>query len=106
MARIGLKSLGEYPLRKLFDIIFRPVNLDKNEPFSGIFGWLVLGLYVIFFDIYAIKSRKIETLTKSFWRITEKIFPGSILIGVWVILSLHLLIEKQARRAYQRRLDA
>jgi hypothetical protein len=58
---------------------------------------------VILFDVYAIKSRKIETLTKSFWRTTEKIFPGSILIGVWVILSLHLLIEKPARKAYQRR---
>jgi ABC-type transport system involved in cytochrome c biogenesis permease subunit len=58
--------------------------------------------YVVAYDTYAIKSRKIETLTRSFWRSTEKTIPGAIFIGVWITLSFHLLIEKPVRKRFFR----
>lgn len=68
---------------------------------SGFFGWLAIVVGVVAYDAYAIKSRRIETLTKFFWRMTEKPIIGSIAIGVWLGLTFHLLIEKSFRKLFQ-----
>lgn len=84
--------------QRLSDFFCQPLSLKKDKRISGLFGWLVLFAYVIAYDFYAIKTRKIETLTRSFWRSTEKTIPGIIFIGAWVTLSVHLLIEKPVRK--------
>lgn len=105
MAKTGFRNLEASPLQKLCDFAFRPVNLEKTESVNGLYGWGVLALGILAYDVYAIKSKKIETLTKSFWRTTEKRIPGSIFIGAWSILTVHLLIEKQIRNYYQRSIN-
>lgn len=72
-------------------------SLEKTKT-SGVFAWLSLALGILAYDIYAIKSSKIETLTRSFWRLSEKESIGIIFIGVWLGLTFHLLIEKSVRK--------
>jgi len=76
------------------------MHTHSSERKSGIFAWAALVLGVIAYDTYAIKSEKIETLTRFFWRITEKPKIGNIFTGVWLGLTFHLLIEKPIKKAY------
>lgn len=89
-----------YLHQKLSDIFSTPLILDKEDKKSGIPAWGGLVLGIIAYDIYAIKSKRIETLTRSFWRLTEKPFTGIALIGVWLGLTFHLLIEKLVRKSF------
>ena len=83
---------------KLSDVIGPPLDLSKSEKKSGLPAWGVLALGIIVYDVYAIKSSKIETFTRAFWRVTEKPKIGNIFIGVWLGLTFHLLIEKLIRK--------
>lgn len=83
---------------KLSDAVSAPFILDKQEKKSGIIAWGGLALGIVAYDIYAMKSKKIETLTRSFWRLTEKPVTSIIPIGVWLGLTFHLLIEKLIRK--------
>ncbi len=94
----GLESLQ----LKLSDVISTPLILEKENKKSGTVAWGGLALGIIAYDIYAIKSKKIETLTRSFWRLTEKPLTGSLYIGVWLGLTFHLLIEKLIRKSFSQ----
>lgn len=93
------KSTKGYHRQKLSDTLAVPLALEKNETISGILGWCGILSAIIAYDVYAIKSKKIETLTRFFWRMTEQPITGSIIIGAWLGLSFHLLIEKLIRKA-------
>jgi len=90
----------EFLQQKLSSAFFTPLVLDKQDKKSGSIAWSGLALGIIVYDIYAIKSKKIETLTRSFWRLTEKPLTGSIFTGVWLGLTFHLLIEKLIRKNF------
>jgi len=83
---------------KLSEALSTPFVLEKQDKKSGTIAWGTLALSILAYDIYAIKSKKIETLTRSFWRLTEKPLTSIIPIGVWLGLSFHLLIEKPIRK--------
>lgn len=81
---------------------FRNKPILEKQTTSGAFAWLSLALLILAYDIYAIKSRKIETLTKTFWRLTEKQTNKIMLFGAWLVLTFHLLIEKPLRKSFGR----
>ena len=93
-----LKNIKGFHPQKFSDAIAGPLILDRELKRSGASAWACLALAIIVYDLYAIKSKKIETLTRSFWRLTEKPTTGSIFIGVWLGLTFHLLIEKLVRK--------
>jgi hypothetical protein len=93
-----LKNGTVFHRQKLSDVVGAPLDLNSLDKKSGLSAWGVR-IGIIVYDVYAIKSKKIETLTRSFWRITEKPKIGSIFIGVWLGLTFHLLIEKLIRKA-------
>jgi len=94
------KSGMEFLRQKLSRVLGSPLVLDRESKKSGSIAWGGLALGIIAYDIYAIKSKKIETLTRSFWRLTEKPFTGAILTGAWLGLTFHLLIEKLVRKSF------
>lgn len=101
-AEIELKNSEGCLLQKLYDYYRNPIILERDRGTGG-FGWLFILLFVIAWDYYAIHTKKIETLTRFFWRTTESNYIKSIpLIGVWIILSFHLLIEKSLRKILTR----
>ena len=95
-----LKNGTEFLQLKLSEAVKAPLVLDKADKKSGSVAWGGLALGIIAYDMYAIKSKKIETLTRAFWRLTEKPLTASIFIGVWLGLTFHLLIEKLIRKNF------
>jgi hypothetical protein len=95
-----LRNLTELLPLKLSKVFNTPLILEKDDKKSGTIAWGGLALGIIAYDIYAIKSKKIETLTRAFWRHTENKITGSIFTGVWLGLTFHLLIEKLIRKNF------
>ena len=92
------KSGMEYRLQKLYDYYSSPIVLEKDERISGAYGWLLLFTAIFLYDAYAIKTKKLETLTRFFWRKTENPTSSLIPIALWTGLTTHLLLEKSIRR--------
>lgn len=74
-----------------------PIILEKDDRTTGVIGWIGLVAIIVLYDYYAIKTKKVETLTRSFWRHTENKIGQSIFIGAWLGLTFHLLFEKIIR---------
>lgn len=85
-------------LQKLSSYYSSPINLDKDQRVSGTYAWLALALSVVAYDAYAIKTKKAETLTRAFWRLTEKPIKAVLPVTLWTALSAHLLLEKKVRK--------
>ena len=59
----------------------------------------MLALYIIAFDVVSVKTNKIETLTRSFWRHSSHPVKSIFFYGVWMILTFHLIFEPKVRNA-------
>jgi hypothetical protein len=92
------KSGTEYHLQKLSNYYTSPINLEKDDRVSGTYAWLGILSMVLAYDVYAIKTKKAETLTRSFWRLTDKPLKSIFPIAAWTALSVHLLLEKNIRK--------
>lgn len=80
-----------------------PIDLEKGERKTGVVAWLFLGLFVLIWDIWAIRTQKVETLTRTFWRLSKTSYGGFVLQSIWGILTVHLLIEARLRQALEGR---
>jgi hypothetical protein len=98
MVRKESRSGKVYLLQKLYDYYSQPLNLEKDERLSGLGGWLFLLGVVVAYDCYAIKTQKAETLTRSFWRLTEKPMQGVLPLAAWFVITGHLVLEKNIRK--------
>jgi len=92
------KNGTEYHLQKLSDYYSSPINLEKDDRISGTYAWLGVLSMVLAYDVYAIKTKKAETLTRSFWRLTDKPLKSIVPLTAWAALSVHLLLEKNIRK--------
>jgi hypothetical protein len=98
MARTRSKNGEAYPLHKLSNYFSSPVNLEKDSRTTGLIGWAALVAFVVGYDIFAIKSKKAETLTRSFWRLSEGKMSKFPVMAAWMIVTFHLMLEKDVRR--------
>jgi hypothetical protein len=96
--KIKSKNGEEHPLQKLYNYYSSPIDLQKDERTSGLIGWVLVAGLVIAYDAYAMKTKKAETLTRSFWRLSEGKMSKAPVFGAWAILTSHLLLEKKVRR--------
>jgi hypothetical protein len=92
------KSGKALPLQKLSNYYSSPIKLEKDDRVSGAYAWAALVFAVVAYDIFAIKTQKTETLTRYFWRSTEEKKKSILPIASWVIVTAHLLAEKNIRR--------
>lgn len=88
----------EFHLQKLCDYYNQPIILEKDHRISGAYAWSVMFLAIILYDAYAIKTKKAETLTRFFWRQTEKPIHGLLPVFLWIGITGHLLLEKKLRK--------
>lgn len=98
MADKKYKSGSAFHLRKLSNYYTSPIVLEKDDRVSGSFAWAAIFAAVVAYDAYAIKTKKVETLTRAFWRNTEKPLNRIVPIVAWVGLTTHLLLEKDIRK--------
>jgi hypothetical protein len=92
------KSGQECLLQKLYNYLSQPISLERDERISGAVGWLLLFSFIVAYDAYAIKGKKIETLTRFFWRKTDNGINKTIPLLLWFALTAHLVLEKDIRR--------
>jgi hypothetical protein len=92
------KSGTEYHLQKLFNYYKQPIVLDKDNRTSGAYAWSIMFIAIILYDVYAIKTKKAETLTRFFWRQTEKPIHGLLPVFLWFAITAHLILEKKVRK--------
>lgn len=98
MEKIKFKNGEALPLQKLSNYYSSPIILDKDERVSGLYAWLALLAAVAAYDAYAIKTKKVETLTRFFWRSTEHPTKSLVPISIWLLVTGHLLLEKNIRK--------
>ena len=98
MAKTKFKNGEAYPLQKLSNYFSSPVDLEKDSRVTGLIGWAALVAFVVGYDIFAIKSKKAETLTRSFWRLSDGKLSKFPVLAAWVIVTAHLMLEKDVRR--------
>lgn len=75
-----------------------PIDLTRDSRASGAYGWVGLVLVIVAYDVFAIRTRRIETLSRYFWRSAEQSIAGPALRIVWVWLTFHLLFEAKVRK--------
>lgn len=92
------KNGMEFLPPKLSEYYKQPIHLTKDERRSGIYAWYLMALFVIAYDAYAIKTKKAETMTRAFWRLTENKFQKIIPILIWSLVTAHLVLEKDIRK--------
>ena len=92
------KNGTAYHLQKLSSYYSSPISLEKDNKVSGLFGWGILATYILVYDIFAIKTKKTETLTRSFWRLSEGKISKAPVLGLWLAVTFHLMLEKDVRR--------
>jgi hypothetical protein len=98
MEKTECKSGEVSPLQKLSNYYKNPINVQRDERISGTYAWMGLLASVIIYDYYAIKTKKAETLTRAFWRLTEEKGKSVAPIAIWSTITLHLLLEKNIRK--------
>ena len=98
MEKIKSKNGEAPPLQRLYNYYSSPIDLQKDERVSGLIGWLLVAGLVIAYDVYAMKTKKAETLTRYFWRISEGKISKAPVFAAWTILTAHLVLEKKVRR--------
>lgn len=85
--------------QKLSDYYKSPISFERSDGvFRGEFAWLLLVFGIIVYEVFAIKTKKAETLTKGFWRSTNNKVTGFVPVTAWMILTLHLILEKRIRQ--------
>lgn len=92
------KNGMEFHQQRLYNYYSKPLDLEKDHRISGTYAWMVLLGLIAAYDIYAIKEKKVETLTRAFWRNTEKSKTGLLPIALWGLATIHLMAEKKIRR--------
>ena len=68
-----------------------------KEKISGEYGWVVLAVSITAYDLFAIKTKKFETLSTALWKSLPHPIKFPIAPLAWGILTYHLFISKNAR---------
>jgi hypothetical protein len=73
-----------------------------NRDTSGEWAWLGLAAVVTSYDLYAIKTRKVETLSTALWKSLANPVKAPVSFLIWGSLTWHLFLNKQARNSYKQ----
>ena len=71
--------------------------MSREEKISGEYAWLIMALGITAYDLFAIKTKKIETMSTALWRSLHHPFKLPVAAIAWAILSYHLFASKNAR---------
>lgn len=82
-------------LRRLKLSKFGTQESDRKP--SGLYGWALIFLFATAYDVYAIKTDKIETLSRAFWKCSKHPVGGLVTSAIWSAISYHLVIDNQIR---------
>lgn len=90
---------------KISDKVFRVKTVTEDDitifKLNGFWAWLIMALSILAYDIFAIKTKKAETMSTALWRMLQNPTHSPALMMVWLSITYHLFINKQARSSYK-----
>ena len=66
---------------------------------KGDYAWGVMALMILTYDLVAIRTKRIETMSAAMWRSLEHPIKSPLVLLIWLKLTHHLFGNKTARRA-------
>lgn len=69
----------------------------EEDKVRGDIAWAVMALSITLYDVYAIKSKKAETMSGALWRSLKHPFKFPIATIIWGVLTYHLFAGRNAR---------
>lgn len=72
----------------------------REKP-SGAFGWFMIAAVATAYDLYAMKTKKVETLSSAYWRWSDHPVGGLLTSAVWAATSYHLIIDNPVRKLFK-----
>jgi hypothetical protein len=73
--------------------------MKKNEKISGEYAWLTMALGILTYDLVAIKTKKIETMSGALWRSLQHPVKSPFALLTWGIVTHHLFASTSARKS-------
>lgn len=84
--------------KKITNYLSTPVHLEKDHRKSAFWVWMLIIAIVVVYDFFAIRSKKQESLTRTFWRLTDHPVKRVVILGLWFSATVHLTLEKPLRK--------
>lgn len=77
--------------------------MDEAEhiPRPAELAWVGLAAVIIAYDLIALNTNKVETLSSAVWRSLAKPGKWPIYMGTWFGLTYHLFFNPCARQSYK-----
>ena len=72
----------------------------KSNPKQGDYAWVIMALGILAYDMFAMKSKKVETMSSAMWRSLSHPIKAPLAGVCWAILTHHLFANKRARASY------
>lgn len=76
------------------------VSLKEVAKLKGDFAWIALALGILAYDIAAIRTAKVETMSSALWRSLNEPKKAAVAVAIWGVLTHHLFVNKNARKSY------
>jgi len=64
---------------------------------SGEYAWVLMALGIFSYDMFAISTKKFETMSSALWRSLQHPIKSPVAIFSWIVLTHHLFASKPAR---------
>jgi hypothetical protein len=74
----------------------------ENQKISGEPAWLIMALGILTYDLIAIKTKRVETMSTALWRSLNHPVKSPIAILAWGILTHHLFASSIARSSLKK----
>ncbi len=70
-----------------------------EQKVHGDYAWVVMALCILGYDLWAMNTKKAETMSSALWRSLEHPMKSPFLLLSWGVLTHHLFMNKRARKS-------
>jgi hypothetical protein len=76
-----------------------------DEKIKGEYAWAVMALGILTYDLIAIKTKKMETMSHAVWKSLSHPVKFPIAATAWGVLTHHLFVNHKARNSIRQLRD-
>lgn len=75
----------------------------SDDKISGEYAWVAMALSITLYDLVAIKTKKMETMSTALWKSLNHPMKFPVAPIAWAILTYHLFASSNARSSMKSR---
>jgi hypothetical protein len=76
------------------------ITVEPKPPKPGDYAWYAMSAGIFLYDMFAIKTKKCETMSSAIWRSLNHPIKAPTTVLIWLAITHHLFGTKKARTAY------